>query len=232
MPASQPTGLLSQKQQRGKFFYLFFTQILLITLFPYLAKPGLPTILLRLLSAASFLAAVYAVSERRSQRITASILVVPTVVLNLASALRPGLQIAVPAMIATLLFMAFTLVSLLRAVLRSETISSDTIYGALSVYLLMAFAWGVAYLLLETLHPGALSLDSVRHPNHKIDWDDCMFYSFVTITSTGYGDMVPVTAQGRSLSVLEAVSGMMYVAVLIARLVGIYSATNRSLSRD
>ena len=78
-------------------------------------------------------------------------------------------------------------------------------------------------MLLETLQPGGLSMDMTRHPNHMVDWFDCMFYSFVTLTSLGYGDMVPISAECRSLSILEAVGGIMYVAVLIARLVGVYS---------
>lgn len=57
-----------------------------------------------------------------------------------------------------------------------------------------------------------------------MDWSDCIFYSYVTLTTVGYGDMVPITSQARSLSILEAVSGTMYVAVLIARLVGLNAA--------
>jgi hypothetical protein len=101
----------------------------------------------------------------------------------------------------------------------------DTIYGALSVYLLIAFVWGVGYMLLEKLHPGSLALGVMHQPNQQIDWTDCMFYSFVTLTSLGYGDIVPLSPQSRSLSILESVSGTMFVAVLIARLVGLYSAT-------
>jgi hypothetical protein len=115
-------------------------------------------------------------------------------------------------------------------VVRADGVTTDTIYGALSVYLLMALVWGAAYLLLVTLQPGALAMDPSRHPNHKMDWFDCMFYSFVTLTSTGYGDIVPMTAQARSLSILEAVSGIMYVAVLVARLVGLYSARRDNLT--
>src|SRR5207253_9110433 len=59
---------------------------------------------------------------------------------------------------------------------------------------------------------------------YRLDWFDCVFYSFVTLTSLGYGDIVPMTAQAWSLSILEAVSGIMYVAVRIARLVGLPSA--------
>jgi hypothetical protein len=192
-------------------------------------KPGLETVLFRLLAAVAFLAAVYAVSEKRAQWITALALLIPSAVLNVLFTLRPELRIAVPALVFTILFLGFTLVTLLGAVLRAETVTSDTIYGALSVYLLMAFVWGIAYLLIETLHPGSLSMDRARHPNHNADWFDCMFYSFVTLTSLGYGDMVPVTAQSRSLSILEAVSGIMYVAVLVARLVGLYSTRKPGL---
>jgi hypothetical protein len=84
--------------------------------------------------------------------------------------------------------------------------------------------WGIAYLLLEKIQPGGLSINAARHPNHDVDWDDCMFYSFVTLTSLGYGDVVPISPQCRSLSILEAVSGIMYIAVLLARLVGLYAA--------
>ncbi len=223
MTASQPTITNPGHKARGKFSYLFFAQILLVALAPYLERPGLPVMLLRLLAAVALLTAVYAVSERHAQWVTALVLAIPAGVLNAVSAFRPDFQITVPALITTILFLAYALVTLLRAVLRAESVTLDTIYGALSVYLLIAFVWGAAYMLLETLHPGALA--STRQPNHQIDWSDCMFYSFVTLTSLGYGDIVPVLPQSRSLSILEAVSGVMYVAVLIARLVGLHSTT-------
>jgi Ion channel len=225
MAPRQPTITVFARRPRAKFSYLFFSQVLLLALAPYLEKPGLPVFLLRLLTAAALLTAVYAVSERRAQWLTALILGVPASILNAVSAYRPDSQIAVPTLITTTLFLAYALITLLFAVLRAETVTLDTIYGALSVYLLIAFVWGAAYLLLETLHPGALAMSSSRDPSHHIDWSDCMFYSFVTLTSLGYGDIVPVTSNSRSLSILEAVSGIMYVAVLIARLVGLHAAS-------
>jgi len=231
MAAPKPTALISKHSERSKFSYLFATLISLIVLFPYLAKPGLSTVIFRLLSALAFVAAVYAVSDKRTQWITGLLLAIPTAALNTWLAFHPSSSsLAVPSLVSTLIFLGFTLVTLLRAVLSTETVTRDTIYGALSVYLLMAFVWGIAYLLLETLQPGGLSMDIARHPSHKVDWFDCMFYSFVTLTSTGYGDMVPISAQCRSLSVLEAVSGIMYVAVLVARLVGLYAARKSEVS--
>ena len=218
--------------RQGKFFYLFLCQVLLLVLFPYLEQPGLPLVLFRLLGAAAFVSGVYAVSDKRAQWIAALALAVPAGVLNTVFAFRPDPQIAVPMLIFTILFLVFTLVSLSRAVLRAERVTHDAIYGGLRVYLLMAIAWAAAYLLLVTIHPGAILMDAARHPNHRMDWFDCVFYSFVTLTSLGYGDIVPMTAQARSLSILEAVSGIMYVAVLIARLVGLHSARKTQMNPE
>lgn len=216
----------------GKFFYLFLCQVSFLVLFPYFDRPGLPMVCFRLLGAAAFVSGVYAVSDKRAQWITALLLALPAAILNTLFALGADPAIVVPTLIFTLLFIAFTGVSLLRAVLRSVLVTYDTIYGALSVYFLMAMAWGVAYLLLSNLQPGAIFVDPVRHPNHHMDWADCMFYSFVTLTSLGYGDIVPITAQARSLSILEAVSGVMYVAVLIARLVSLHSVVKFQSSSE
>ena len=225
MAAPQTILTVHAHKQRGKFFYLLVAQVLLIALFPYLNRPGLPIVMFRLLGVLVFLTGIYAVSEKQVQWVIALALAVPAGILNSLSTLRNDARLAVPGLTFAILFLAYTVVTLLRSVLRAQSVTPDTIYGAISVYLLMALLWGSAYLLLETLQPGALALDSARHPNHRIDWFDCMYFSFVTLTSTGFGDMVPITAQSRSLSILEAVSGIMYVAVLVARLVGLYSST-------
>ena len=214
--------------RQGKFFYVFLCQVLLLVLFPYLGQPGL-LVFLRLLVAVAFVSGVYAVSDRRAEWITALALAIPAAALNIMLAFRPHPQIVVPMLIFTILFLVLTLVFLLRAVARAERVTHDTIYGALSVYLLMGIAWAAAYSLVVTIHPGAIVMDAARHPNHTMDWSDCVFYSFVTLTSQGNSDFVAMTAQGRSLSILEAVSGTMYVAILIARLVGLYSSGKSQL---
>jgi hypothetical protein len=213
--------------KRGKFFYLFVVQVALLVLYPYVDTAGWPLAIFRLLSALTFVSAIYAVSDRQRNWVFALLLALPAGVLNTIATLRPDLHLEVAAFGFAFLFLVFTLVTLLRAVVSTREITSDTIYGAISVYLLIAMSWAVAYVLLSHLQPGALSADAARHPNHVIDWSDCLFFSFVTLTSTGYGDIVPVTAQARSLASLEAVSGTMYMAVLVARLVGVYTAAMR-----
>lgn len=211
-------------KRQGKFFYLFVVQVLLLALFPYLDRPGLPTVVFRTLAVLAFVAGVYAVSEKHSHWMIALGLAILAIVPYIIITLRPATGLMGPTLLCTLIFLAFTLVSLLRAVLRTMKVTHDTIYGSLSVYLLMAITWGCAYFLLVTFQPAALSMDALRRSNYNIDWSDCMFYSFVTLTSLG-GGLVPVSPQARSLTILENVSGVLYVAVLIARLISAYSAS-------
>src|SRR5689334_2550107 len=227
MTANFKLDSLNRARTRGKLVYLFVAQVAMLVLYPYFTTPGWTFVAFRVLSASAFMAGVYAVSDRRARWVTALVLAIPAVVLNSIAALSPNVHLAVPTLICSLLFLAFTLASLFRAVVRTEQVTQDTIYGALSVYMLMANVWAVMYLLLETLQPGAFAMGSM-HQGRVIEWSDCLFYSFVTLTSLGYGDIVPITAHARSLSVLEAICGIMYVAVLIARLVGVYTASIQS----
>ncbi len=111
--------------RQGKFFYVFACQVLLLVLFLYLTQPGLPLVLFRLLGAVALVSGVYAVSDKRAQWITALALAIPAVALNIVLALRPNPQIVVPMLIFTILFLALTLVSLLRAVARAERVTHD-----------------------------------------------------------------------------------------------------------
>src|SRR5262249_5559923 len=165
-PMLQTTVKVPSTKRPGKFFYLFLSQILALVLFPYLDQPGLPLAFFRLLGAVVLVSGVYAVSDKRAHWITALSFAVPAGVLNTIYAIRPAPQLAVLMLIFTLLFIVFILVSLLSVVVRAERVTRDTIYGAFSVYLLMASAWGAAYLLLETVQPGGIAMDAARHPNH------------------------------------------------------------------
>ena len=218
-------------KRQGQFFHLFLCQVLLLIVSPYLEPRGVALVLYLLLGAAVFVSGVYAVCDKHAQWIAALALAIPAGVMNAYVALQGDARIAVPALIFTILFLVFTLVSLLRAILSSERVTHDTIYGALNVYLLMALGWSMVYLLLVTVQPNAFVIAAGR-PTRALTWFDCQYYSFVTLTTLGYGDIVPLTKQARSLSMMEAMSGTMYVAILIARLVGLHSARKSETRRD
>ncbi len=96
-------------------------------------------------------------------------------------------------------------------------------YGAVCVYLLVGMTFGSLYDLIETIHPGSFQINVETAVPAEIRWRTLIFYSFMTLTTIGLGDVTPTTVQAQSLTSIEGVIGVLYLAVLIARIVGIYA---------
>jgi voltage-gated potassium channel len=108
----------------------------------------------------------------------------------------------------------------LRYALRSEEIGSEHIYAALSAYLLGGIFFGVLYHAVEQAWPGSITTSGQAT---GISLSDAVYFSFVTLATLGYGDVVPVNGVARGLAVIEAIIGQLFLAVMIARLVGSYA---------
>jgi hypothetical protein len=107
-----------------------------------------------------------------------------------------------------------------RQVVRGQKISANRIIGAISLYLLLGVTWSVVYALVEKLLPGSFSGISIS--DTAIWTSEWLYFSFVTLTTLGYGDILPLTATARVLSFIEAVFGQFYIAILVAGLVAAY----------
>jgi uncharacterized membrane protein len=141
------------------------------------------------------------VSEKRSTFVTAIVIVVLAVAVkwvNLVVNLSPLNLIG---NMVGALFLAFTTV---------------VIMGGICVYLLMGFLWAFVFTILESVQPGSFQMPE----GLEAGLSSFSYYSFVTITTLGYGDVTPVSNPARSLALLEAILGQLYIAILIARLVG------------
>ncbi len=95
--------------------------------------------------------------------------------------------------------------------------TGDRVFGAIVLYLLIGLIWAVAYAALDLQSPASFS----GHPGGDSGLADWVYFSFVTLTTVGYGDIVPVARAARSLAILEALIGQLYPAVIIARLVSL-----------
>ena len=142
----------------------------------------------------------------------------------------------VAAQAAILLFMGLVAAVVLRQVVRQRVITLDLLYGAACVYLFLGLCWGKAYLITERLYPGSFALGSqaetVVPPFPKPEKSALLMYlSFITLTTTGYGDVTPVSPPARALTALEAIVGQLFLTITIARLVGLYTATAAPPSR-
>jgi hypothetical protein len=126
----------------------------------------------------------------------------------------------------TILGLAFVVYEVLRHVLAEGPVNVDKLYAAVSAYLLLGLAFASIYEALAFWMP-----DSFLYGNdHQRDVDGLMYFSLVTLSTVGYGDIVPVLPQARVLAVLEAVLGQLYLAVLMARLVGLHLSHSSSLT--
>jgi voltage-gated potassium channel len=112
----------------------------------------------------------------------------------------------------------------LRYALTSVPVDGDHLIAALSAYLLVGVFWGAIYVAVEERLPGSLLAAGARFPN-GMTLSDGIYFSFVTLATLGYGDITPVTPISRGLAVFEAIAGQFYLAVLVARLVGLRAAS-------
>jgi hypothetical protein len=141
---------------------------------------------------------------------------------------RLGGQPTRPLMLAgTALFTAVVTVALLRYVLDRRPIKTDKIFGAVAAYVLIAFTFTSLFGLLQLVEPGAFRDATRSGSDTSLDWPALMYFSFTVLTSTGFGEIIPMSNVARSLIVIEQVLGVMYVAFLVARLANLYGRTAR-----
>ena len=117
----------------------------------------------------------------------------------------------------------FFSVTILGHVLRSGRITADKIFAAICVYMLIGYAWAFAYALLDEMQPGSFAvLAETPRPDYAAQVMQLRYFSFTTLTTVGYGDILPRSPATRTMAVLEAVMGQIYLTVLVARLVGLH----------
>jgi len=172
------------------------------------------------------LAAVFAVGGRRQTLMLAIALVVPVILSSWFRHFKEGEWTYRVFVAFFILFIAFVVHQFFRFVLRSPRVNSEVLCAAVSIYLLMALLWGSAYTMVARLNPGAFS--GVPAANEPLHGFAALYFSMITLTTVGYGDIAPVSGPARMLAMLEAVSGTMYLAVLIARLVAIHTTNSAS----
>lgn len=171
------------------------------------------------------LSAVVAVGARRSTLIVGILLAAPPLTGKWVNHFRPDLMPPEVFTTGALVFMVLVVVQLLRFILRTPRVSTEVLCAGISAYLLMGILWAFAYFLVDRLSPDSF-LFSVG-TGHKMAGMEAIYFSFVTLSTIGYGDIIPTSHMSRMLAILEAMTGMFYVTVLIARLVAMHSTQKR-----
>ncbi len=199
--------------------------------------PGLASVVTNILFSAMLLSAAFAVARTRLTLIIVSALAVPSFVLHARAALGGPAEPAVATHVLDLLYLGCTAALVLRHLFRSERVTVDVISASVCVYLLLGVLWAVAYSLLETLDPGSFLFafaagDEAR--SMSFGGEESIFplyFSFVTMSTLGYGDILPASSSARMFATVEAIMGQIYLTVLVARLVGLQIAHSTMAAR-
>ena len=172
------------------------------------------------------LAGVSAISRQRTATIVVSVIAVAGLAIRWLGQFAPSQSMEIAVALSGVVSVATLAYVVLSQVLRAGSVNKHRIMGAIAVYLLFGLAWGEAYLAVERWNPGSFSAAATV----ALIPQSWMYYSFVTLTTVGYGDITPVSSLARSLAVLEALTGQLYPAILLARLVAleVNSAANRN----
>ena len=177
--------------------------------------------ILQALFMVTVIAGVVAITRRRVYLVVALALALPAVLLTLAIERFATPNIAVARDIALLLLYVATAVSMLHNILTATHVERDTVTGAICVYLFLGLIWALFYSVLLHFDPDAIRFaqqdSEVAGPEL---YSALLYYSFVTLTTLGYGDIQPVSSAAREAAWVEAVTGQLYLTVLVARLVG------------
>ena len=130
------------------------------------------------------------------------------------------------AILAVMGFLLVTITFTLRQVVVGTEINANRLVGAICVYLMLGVIWALAYSLVELATPGSFGGVTA---GQNAGWDsEWLYFSFVTLTTLGYGDILPLSAIARALAYMEAVTGQFYVAILVAGLVSAYISDRQS----
>jgi hypothetical protein len=128
-------------------------------------------------------------------------------------------------LIAGILFVLFVIINLLRFILTASEVDKEVLCASISAYLLLGLLWTLAYWLVAELVPNAFAFSGA---DKSLKGFNGFYFSFITMSTVGYGDITPVAKVARMLAASESVTGSLYIAVLIARLVALQTARKSS----
>jgi len=214
-----PTGGVLGKVASHPSAILLFVQLLGVLVYPFIETGGTGSVIFEIFGALVLALAIWATRESPGPTWIAVTLAVGASVLSIVDAIHPTPSLDAASSVLHALFYFWAAASLMVYMLADRTVTTDELYAVGATFTLVA--WGFAYVfdLLQIFQPGCF-IAAVK-PDEPRTWMELLFLSFTNLSSTGLSDVVPITAQSRSVVMIEQVAGLGYVALFVSRLVGL-----------
>ena len=211
---------------------LLIALALLFFVFPFVEEIKGGDLVVAILLSLVLLAAVLAVADRKAVFFIALLLAIPAIAGRWISYFWPDLVPRPVFLTAGLVLIVFVVANLLRFILRAPSVTLEVLCASISAYLMLGLMWTLAYWLVDQLTPGGAFSFNTNVGKQSMNGFNAFYFSFITLSTVGYGDITPLSRIARWLAALEAMTGLLYVAVLIARLVALYSTPATPKSHD
>lgn len=213
---------------KHRLLLLLINTFLLIVIFPILENYAADyLVIIELLFNALLLVGIYLVTQNKQIVAVSSLLSILAIVVIMFDRQIDSKILLIFGLGCEITVFIIAFVRIISHVLKYRRISEDKIYGAMSAYLLLGIIWAMLYTIVELAFSNSFYFAHGFILNQELSahlfyFSQFLYASFVTLSTLGYGDIVPISGLARVMTSLEAISGQLYVAVLIARLVGVH----------
>ena len=208
---------------------LLISIVLFFVLAPLLEDRKVGGLMLILTLYATLVAATSKLAEQKILLWTAIPIASSSMILLLASHIWPNRPLLVSSSLVLTIFLLLVSVSLFAYLGKRGKISTDRLLVSVSLYFLIGLTWFSLYNLINLLEPGSFAEAGVPLTD-KPHWSTMLYFSLVTLTTVGYGDVLAIKPSARIFATLEAAAGVLYVAITVARLVALQSPSSEDAS--
>jgi hypothetical protein len=223
-----PTRLRLPRVRVGMFRYsvahYLAALILLIVVAPIIADFHYGDLIDGMIMTFVLMSATIAVGHRRRTFIWALVLIVPAIAAKWLDHFQPDLVPDWIPVSLVLIYMSFVLVQLFLYIIRAPRVNSEVLCAGIATYLTLGVYWAALYVFVAATAPGSFTFSGGPPDAQAMSGFTALYFSFVTLTTVGFGDITPSSGIARMLAMTEAVVGVFYMAIMVARLVTLYSS--------
>lgn len=187
--------------------------------YPLSAAGGAWPALFYLFYATIFVAGTWALSASRAYRLGAALSGLAVFLAGLVNSYAPGPTAALAVYLTSMAYHGVMIAVLARYTFQARTVMTDVVLAATSLYLVLGSAFSAVFATIEWLAPGSFATSSEA----AITWQQMIYYSYVTLTTVGYGDITPTGFYAQAFAAFEAILGVLYTVLLLSRLVGLHA---------